>query len=140
MPVSAAGKHNDSDDDFVSIIFVRHGKSVAQEQKQARRHVSMRDAPMSTSGRKQAEALAHSIGNFASADDDTLIVSSPLTRALQTAVILRKGHSSWTQPIQAHHGLAEHGAHMRSRQLEAELAYVPAGRLPHPCDRFAILR
>jgi len=101
----------------VHVQLVRHGKSVAQEHKgAARRAAAMRDAPIATSGRKQAEALARSIERTAGAGEPTLIVASPLTRALQTAVIIRKGSALTSEKIQVHPGLAEHGAGMPENQ------------------------
>jgi len=105
-----------TEDDEVHIQWVRHGKSVAQEQKKARRDESMRDAPLSECGKKQVEALAREIGTSNGADEPTLIIASPLTRALQTAVILQKGFSATCGPIQTHYGLAEHGSHMPENQ------------------------
>jgi len=101
----------------VHVQLVRHGKSVAQENKgAARRAEDMRDAPIATAGRKQAEALARSIESTAGAGKPTLIVASPLTRALQTAVIIRKGSALTAEKIQVHPGLAEHGAGMPENQ------------------------
>ena len=103
--------------DIVHVQLVRHGKSVAQEQCGAARLAeSMRDAPISSAGRKQAECLAQSIRSTAGAGEQTIIVSSPLTRALQTAAILRKGSALTNEKIQIHPGLAEHGACMPENQ------------------------
>ncbi len=103
--------------DVIHVQFVRHGKSVAQEQRGAARLAeSMRDAPISSAGRKQAECLAQSIRSTAGAGEQTIIVSSPLTRALQTAAIVRKGSALTNEKIQIHPGLAEHGACMPENQ------------------------
>ena len=98
--------------DTISLVFVRHGRSVAQGEKGSRRmRAELRDASLAADGRKQAEALAKSLTPPESGG--VRIVASPLRRALQTAAILRKGAlASLLQPedkIVAHPGLAEHG-------------------------------
>jgi len=68
-------------DDVVHIQFVRHGQKSSDTSKlftreQKRRDESMRDAPISECGIKQAEALAGVIGTSKSAmRESTLIVA-----------------------------------------------------------------
>jgi len=81
-----------------TVFFVRHGESVwnkAQEQLQLDEMVSTTDHPLSAKGRAQAESLSQRIANAAARAKPELaallrpeaVYVSPLTRAIQTAVI-----------------------------------------------------
>jgi len=95
-----------------TVFFVRHGESVwnkAQEQLQLNEMVSTMDHPLSAKGRAQAESLSQRIAKAAARGRPELagllrpeaVYVSPLTRAIQTAVIAlgpaitqAKGHTN----------------------------------------------
>jgi len=76
-----------------TVFFIRHGESVwnkAQSEMNLRQMLKMRDHPLSELGMEQAEALSSRIkqcGNSNPIFKPDVIYVSPLTRAVQTAVI-----------------------------------------------------
>jgi len=87
------------------IIFVRHGQSegqVASKMGISRKDESLLDCPITHRGRDQAFILGKTLRNIDPAE--TKILCSPLTRALQTALIAFP-----EIPIQVHQDLMERG-------------------------------
>lgn len=83
-----------------ALVLVRHGESegnladrAALDAEQPRLDLDLRDAdvPLSTTGREQAEAVCQHIRSLPEDERPTLILSSPYTRARQTAEIAAEG-------------------------------------------------
>ncbi len=77
-----------SQDDSISICLIRHGQSLAQgTPKQERRMEKYLDCACSTKGIAQAYALPAHIALHGGLEGIELVVSSPLKRALTTALL-----------------------------------------------------
>jgi len=87
--------------DDKQIVFVRHAESLAQTVPQRHRAVdgALLDSDLSAAGLAQLAAMQSELGGVA----PDLVVSSPLTRALRTALAL----FPTAAPVIAHPGLAE---------------------------------
>jgi broad specificity phosphatase PhoE len=64
------------------IVLVRHGETEANRERLA---LGRADPPLTATGRAQADAVAAALGARLSGVDDVRVVSSPLTRARETA-------------------------------------------------------
>lgn len=78
------------------VHFIRHAQSLhnaraetAPDEDAVRRDPGLRDAPLSDLGRRQAQALAAEVAMLPEIE---LVVISPLTRAVQTALAAFDGH------------------------------------------------
>ena len=90
------------------LYLIRHGQSQGQVAKRLgmdrQRDQQLRDADLTQEGVRQAQQIANY--NFGEAEPD-LVVSSPLTRALRTAIL---GFPNLRQRILIHYDLAEVGS------------------------------
>eukprot|EP01052_Picozoa_sp_SAG31_P029787 SAG31_NODE_2995_length_4804_cov_9.959192_1_plen_326_part_00 len=112
-----------------TLVCIRHGQSIAQacphtERKQS---VDLLDASLSNFGIEQCKSMAASLSTTCS--EVELVVVSPLTRALQTALLL---FGSTSIPILVHPAVAEIGSipentgrPLRELQADPKLRILP---------------
>lgn len=75
----------------VEVIFVRHGQSkwnLAKKQWKVWQMAKQRNHPLSSVGRRQCEVLRHQIDNAKDFPRIEVIFSSPLARAIETAILV----------------------------------------------------
>ena len=103
-------KEKKSHDDAPKMVYlIRHGQSQGQTAKRdgrdRKRDPSLVDCGLTKLGIQQASRISSSAWNTTSMDTVELVLSSPLTRALQTAILGFPNHTN----ILVHYGLRELG-------------------------------
>ena len=97
------------------ILLIRHGET---EWNRNRRFQGRSDVPLNQKGRDQGHALALALKD----EPITAIYSSPLTRALETARLIRVFHSS--APLVEEEGLVSASGMVETPRLEAKRRIV----------------
>jgi len=118
-----------------TVVFIRHGESEAQgKPKQERRLDKYTDCYCSHKGVAQAYSLPERLGGAEGMSRFSLVVSSPLTRALMTTLLAFRDSDV---PIVVHPGCRELGTDIpenRARSLSDLRADPEVAGLPHFFD------
>lgn len=112
----------------MAIYFIRHGESEFNAAFEGSIDPMIFDAPLSNFGFAQAKDARNSISKLGI----TRVITSPLTRAIQTAQTIFDGIA----PIQVQHGHHEFLQHScdigrHANELEADFPNLSFGHLPH---------
>ncbi|CAN0042125.1 unnamed protein product, partial [Phaeothamnion confervicola] len=111
------------------VYFIRHGQSLANTvwgEGNAKFDPSLRDSPLTEKGKSQARRLQNVVGGL----DVQLIISSPLTRTLQTACLAFENESTpiiaWPLVTEFFPELPEcHGRNKHELEKDERLTSLP---------------